>query len=195
MGSGVISRDNEERRGIRGGVTVAGQDTTRLRSRSGRQPVNAWADACAELLRARCADLHHRHLCSAVSMCRRRSELRAAGGASRWTVTRRTDPSVDEPPVAAARHHPPASALQVARPETVRGGQRLAERVLDAVDVMEPTPRQLPAEQVADSPMAWPSASRRPVCPRSSGPRPCIRTIETLPSEDRITGHRSPSHR
>src|SRR5688572_4973827 len=32
MGSGVISRDNEERRES-GAVTVAGQDTTRLRSR------------------------------------------------------------------------------------------------------------------------------------------------------------------
>jgi hypothetical protein len=136
---------------LRGGVGIKGGDGGGSRhdevalAGTGGNPRTRAADASAELLRARCADLHHRHLCSDVSMCRRRSELRAAGGASRKTVTDRTESSIDEPPEAAARHHPPASALQVARPETVRTAGVSLNGCPDPVDVVEPTRDQLPA--------------------------------------------------
>ncbi|HEX2400529.1 MAG TPA: TetR/AcrR family transcriptional regulator [Mycobacterium sp.] len=130
-------------------------------------------------------------------MCRRRSELRAAGGASRRTVTRRLIRPW-------TNHRWPLHAIILLRqhsrsqgPIPSGGGQRLPERAPDAVDVVGSTRYQLPTfhassrrprvlprrgrtspqqlrsrdadlsgtrEQVADSPMAWPSASRRPVC-------------------------------
>jgi hypothetical protein len=88
----------------------------------------------------------------------------------------------NEPPVAAARHHPtrpsshdrpPASALQVARPETVRGGQVSMKRVLDAVDVVGRTRHRSQSRHhhlLVPPPRGRPSATlraERPVNTRS----------------------------
>ena len=55
-----------------------------------------------------------------------------------------TDSSVDEPPVAVARHHLSASLSRSQGPKPSGAGQRLAVRVLDLVDAVGPTRYQLP---------------------------------------------------